>query len=68
MFHTKIDTPDNVLTLVGNNTIFTGNIQNFSANPYSSRPAAGPTCQQCRSQAGHHPAGRPGPEDPQRAR
>ena len=34
MFHTKIDTPDNVLTLVGNNTIFTGNIENFSVNPY----------------------------------
>ena len=34
MFHTKIDTPDNVLTLVGNNTIFTGNIQNFNVNPY----------------------------------
>ena len=33
MFHTKIDTEDNVLTLVGNNTIFTGNIQNFSVNP-----------------------------------
>ena len=33
MFHTKLDTLDNVLTLVGNNTIFTGNIQNFSVNP-----------------------------------
>ena len=33
MFHTKIDTEDNVLTLVGNNTIFTGNIQNFNVNP-----------------------------------
>jgi small conductance mechanosensitive channel len=34
MLHTKIDTPDNVLTLVGNNTIFRGTIQNYSANPY----------------------------------
>ena len=33
MFHTKIDTMDNVLTLVGNNTIFTGNIENYSVNP-----------------------------------
>jgi len=34
LFHTKIDTADNVLTMVGNNTIFNGTIQNFSANPY----------------------------------
>ena len=34
LFHTKINTPDNVLTLVGNNTIFNGTIQNFSANAY----------------------------------
>lgn len=25
---------DNVKTIVGNNTIFSGNIQNFTANPY----------------------------------
>jgi small conductance mechanosensitive channel len=34
MFVTAIDTPDNVRTFVGNNKIFSGNIQNFSANPY----------------------------------
>ena len=34
MLHTKLDTPDNVATMVGNNTIFNGTIQNFSANPY----------------------------------
>ncbi len=34
LLHTKIDTPDNVATMVGNNTIFNGTIQNFSANPY----------------------------------
>ena len=34
LFGTAINTPDNVLTLVGNNTIFSGNIQNFSANPH----------------------------------
>jgi len=34
LLHTKIDTPDNVSTMVGNNTIFNGTIQNFSANPY----------------------------------
>ena len=34
LLHTKIDTPDNVMTMVGNNTIFNGTIQNFSANPY----------------------------------
>lgn len=34
LFSTSINTPDNVLTFVGNNTIFSGNIQNFSANAY----------------------------------
>jgi small conductance mechanosensitive channel len=49
MFHTKIDTPDNVLTMVGNNTIFTGNIENFSVNP--SRRVLLPT--QLANSAGH---------------
>jgi small conductance mechanosensitive channel len=34
LFVTAIDTPDNVLTFVGNNKLFSDNIQNFSANPY----------------------------------
>jgi small conductance mechanosensitive channel len=34
MFVTTIDTPDNVRTFVGNNKIFSNNIQNFSANPF----------------------------------
>ncbi|AFY38279.1 MscS Mechanosensitive ion channel [[Leptolyngbya] sp. PCC 7376] len=34
LFVTAIDTLDNVRTLVGNNTIFAGTIQNFSSNPY----------------------------------
>lgn len=34
LFGTTINTPDNVLTIVGNNKIFSDNIQNFSANPY----------------------------------
>jgi len=34
MFGTAINTPDNVLTIVGNNKIFSDTIQNFSANPY----------------------------------
>jgi small conductance mechanosensitive channel len=34
LFGTVINTPDNVQTLVGNNKIFSDNIQNFSANPY----------------------------------
>jgi small conductance mechanosensitive channel len=34
MFVTTIDSPDNIRTFVGNNKIFSGNIQNFSANPY----------------------------------
>jgi small conductance mechanosensitive channel len=34
LLYTKVNTPDNVMTMVGNNTIFTGTIQNFSANPY----------------------------------
>jgi small conductance mechanosensitive channel len=34
MFVTAIDTPDNVRTYVGNNTIFGGTIKNFSQNPH----------------------------------
>ncbi len=34
LFVTKIDTLDNVLTIVGNNKLFSDNIQNFSTNPY----------------------------------
>jgi small conductance mechanosensitive channel len=34
LFGTAINTPDNVLTVVGNNKIFGDSIQNYSANPY----------------------------------
>lgn len=34
LFATAIKTPDNVMTLVGNNKIFTDNIQNFTHNAY----------------------------------
>jgi small conductance mechanosensitive channel len=34
LFVTTIDTLDNIRTYVGNNKIFSGNIQNFTANPY----------------------------------
>jgi small conductance mechanosensitive channel len=34
LFATAINTPDNVLTLVGNNKIFSDNIQNFTHNPF----------------------------------
>jgi small conductance mechanosensitive channel len=34
LFVTTFNTPDNVLTHVGNNKIFSDTIQNFSANPY----------------------------------
>ena len=34
LFATTIHTPDNVLTIVGNNKIFSDTIQNFSANSY----------------------------------
>ena len=34
LFVTSIDTLDNVRTIVANNTIFSGNIQNFTVNPY----------------------------------
>jgi small conductance mechanosensitive channel len=34
LFATTLDTPDNVLTVVGNSKIFSDTIQNFSANPY----------------------------------
>lgn len=34
LFGTTINTPDNVQTIVGNSAIFSGTIQNFSANPY----------------------------------
>jgi small conductance mechanosensitive channel len=34
LFGTVINTPDNVHTIIGNNKIFSDNIQNFSVNPY----------------------------------
>jgi small conductance mechanosensitive channel len=34
LFVTSLDTPDNIRTFVGNNKIFSGDIQNFTANPY----------------------------------
>ena len=34
LFGTTINTPDNVQTIVGNGAIFSGIIQNYSANPY----------------------------------
>jgi small conductance mechanosensitive channel len=34
LFSTALDTADNVRVYVGNNTIFSGNIQNFSTNPH----------------------------------
>ena len=34
LFSTALNTPDNVRVYVGNNTIFSGNIQNYSTNPY----------------------------------
>lgn len=34
LFVTSINTPDNIKTIVANNTIFADTIQNFSANPY----------------------------------
>ncbi|AQW29399.1 mechanosensitive ion channel family protein [Ralstonia syzygii subsp. celebesensis] len=34
LFATTFNTPDNVVTLVGNNKIFSDTIQNFTTNPY----------------------------------
>jgi len=34
LFSTIVNTPDNVVTIIGNNKVFSDNIQNFSANPY----------------------------------
>lgn len=34
LFSTTLNTDDNVLTIVGNNKVFSDTIQNFSANPY----------------------------------
>lgn len=34
LFATSLDTPDNVLTTIGNNKVFSDTIQNFTANPY----------------------------------
>jgi small conductance mechanosensitive channel len=34
LFGTVINTPDNVQTIIGNNRVFSDNIQNFSVNPY----------------------------------
>ncbi|GFO70042.1 mechanosensitive ion channel protein MscS [Geomonas limicola] len=34
LFVTSVNTPDNVLTLIGNSKIFSDNIQNYTANPF----------------------------------
>lgn len=34
LFVRSIDTPDQVLTYVGNNKLFADSVQNFSANPF----------------------------------
>ena len=34
LFGTTLITPDNVTTIIGNNTVFSGSIQNFSTLPY----------------------------------
>jgi small conductance mechanosensitive channel len=34
LFGTTVITPDNVITIIGNNTVFSGQIQNFSTLPY----------------------------------
>ena len=34
LFGTTINTPDNVLAIIGNNKVFSDTIHNFSANPY----------------------------------
>jgi small conductance mechanosensitive channel len=34
LFGTTVNTPDNVLTIIGNNKIFADTISNYSANPY----------------------------------
>jgi small conductance mechanosensitive channel len=34
LFVTTLNTPDNVMTIIGNNKIFSDNIQNYSVNPY----------------------------------
>jgi small conductance mechanosensitive channel len=34
LFGTSINTPDNVMTIIGNNKIFADTIQNYSTNPY----------------------------------
>jgi small conductance mechanosensitive channel len=34
LFATALNTPDNVLTIVGNSKVFADNIQNYSANPF----------------------------------
>lgn len=34
LFASAVNTPDNILTNIGNNKIFSDNIQNFTANPY----------------------------------
>jgi small conductance mechanosensitive channel len=34
LFGRTLNTPDNVMTIIGNNKVFSDTIQNFSANPY----------------------------------
>ncbi len=34
LFTTVLNTPDNIRTIMGNNVVFSGTIQNYTANPY----------------------------------
>ena len=51
LFVTTVNTPDNVRTYVGNNKLFSGNIQNFTGNPFrrGSQIPAEPRGGPCRS-------------------
>ena len=66
MFATTIDTPDNIRTFVGNNKIFSNNIQNFYSKSLSSRGSQGPVGSQCRSSQGHSTLERKSGRDSQR--
>lgn len=63
LFATTFNTPDNVVTLVGNNKIFSDTIQNFTTNPYRRVELKA----QLAGSADHRAAQGEGRRDPERA-
>lgn len=67
LFATTINTPDNVVTIVGNGKIFADTIQNYTSNPFRRVELEGATGRQCRSPRRHRAAQGKGGRHSQRA-